>query len=171
MKIFLLGYMGSGKSTIGKRLSERLKMNFVDFDSYIEEETGRSIAEIFENDGEEQFRQLEHDYLKKIIDMDNIVIALGGGTPCYHNNIELINKNGISVFISVSAEKLAQRLLKVKNKRPLIRNLNKKELRPFIEANLEERLPIYQKAHYIISTESYDEKQITEYIMKKIYPE
>lgn len=168
MKIFLLGYMGSGKSTIGKRLAEKLKMSFIDFDSYIEKETGRSIAEIFENDREEQFRQLEHDYLKKIIDMDNIVVSLGGGTPCYHNNIELINKNGISVFLLVSAEKLVQRLMKVKNKRPLIRNLNEKELRPFIEANLEERIPIYQKAHHIISTENLSAEQVTEQILLSI---
>src|ERR1051325_4222519 len=107
MKIFLMGYMGSGKSTIGKLLASKLHLNFTDFDDYIETWEKKTVADIFENEGEDKFRQLEHIYLKEIILKDNTVISLGGGTPCFNNNIEIINKNGISVFIEMDAAALA----------------------------------------------------------------
>ena len=146
--------MGSGKSSIGKHFAEMMKSDFIDFDRHIEKETGKTITEIFDKDGEEKFRFLEHEYLKKLLHKENVVISLGGGTPCFHNNIDLINKNGISVYLEMSVDALVKRLSKARNKRPLIRDLNEIDLKYFIEENLEKRVPIYKQAKIIINAET-----------------
>jgi len=177
MKVFLIGYMGSGKSTVGKRLVEKLSrrdetnFDFIDFDKLIEKETGKTITEIFDSDGEEKFRLLEHEYLKKLLNKENAVISLGGGTPCFHNNIQVINNNGISVYLEMSSDSLINRLSKAKNKRPLIRDLNEVDLKSFIEANLEKRKPVYQKANHIIQSDQLSTDVIIEKIMKVIKKE
>ena len=91
MKIYLVGYMGSGKSSVGNLLAEKLKLGFIDFDRYIENEAGKTIAEIFDEDGEDKFREMEHRHLQNVLGKQNVVISLGGGTPCFHNNMESIN--------------------------------------------------------------------------------
>ena len=91
MTIFLVGYMGSGKSTLGKKLAYNLKYNFIDLDTYIEEQEGRTINEIFNDDGEDNFRKLERVYLHRVIDIENVVISVGGGTPCFFDNMEQMN--------------------------------------------------------------------------------
>lgn len=146
MKIYLIGYMGSGKSTVGELLSRQMKLDFIDFDRFIEKETGRSIPEIFDSLGEDKFRELEHDHLKKVLNKDNVIISLGGGTPCFYNNMELINNNGLSIYLEMDVDTLVKRLSKARNKRPLIRDLSDDELRYFIEANLEKRQAVYQQA-------------------------
>ena len=153
MKVFLIGYMGSGKSTIGKKLAEKLKLNFIDLDGFIETESRKTISEIFESEGEEKFRSLEQKYLAEIIKKDNAVISLGGGTPCFHDNMELINKNGISVYIEMSVDTLVKRLIKARKKRPLIQGMNEVDLKKFVEANLERRLPYYTQASHTIKVE------------------
>lgn len=168
MKIFLIGFMGSGKSTIGKLLAEKLGMDFIDFDRHIEQETGKTIPEIFDMEGEDTFRLLEHEYLKKLLDKDRVVIALGGGTPCFHNNMELINKNGTSVYISMSVDTLVKRVSKARNKRPLIRDLNDVDLKYFIETNLEKRLPDYRQAHLSVCAEDMNAEQVAEVIRKSV---
>jgi len=168
MKIFLIGYMGSGKSTVGKRLAEKINFDFIDFDKHIEKETGKTITEIFDADGEEKFRLLEHEYLKKLLNKENVVISLGGGTPYFHNNIQLINKNGISIYLEMSLDVLVKRLSKARKKRPLIRDLNEVDLKYFIEANLEKRKPIYQKANHIIQSDHLFADDLAEEIIKLI---
>lgn len=160
--------MGSGKSTVGKRLAEKLNVDFIDFDKHIEKETGKIITEIFDKDGEEKFRLLEHEYLKKLLNKENVIISLGGGTPCFHNNIHLINNNGISVYLEMSSDALVKRLLKAKNKRPLIRGLNEVDLRYFVEANLEKRKPVYQKANYLVPCDQLSADDISEKIITLI---
>lgn len=160
--------MGSGKSTIGKWLAEKLNLNFIDFDKHIEKETGKTITEIFNAAGEEKFRMLEHEHLKKILNKENVVISLGGGTPCFHDNIQLINKNGISIYLEMSLDALVTRLSKAKNKRPLIRDLKGGDLKYFIGANLEKRKPFYQKANHIIQAENHSTDDLTDAIMKLI---
>ena len=160
--------MGSGKSTIGKLLAEKLGMDFIDFDRHIEQETGKTIPEIFDMEGEDTFRLLEHEYLKKLLDKDRVVIALGGGTPCFHNNMELINKNGTSVYISMSVDTLVKRVSKARNKRPLIRDLNDVDLKYFIETNLEKRLPDYRQAHLSVCAEDMNAEQVAEVIRKSV---
>ncbi|MFH1005316.1 MAG: shikimate kinase [Bacteroidota bacterium] len=168
MKLFLIGYMGSGKSSVGRRLSEKLKMDFIDFDDHIEKEYGKTITEIFDTEGEEKFRELEHQHLKTFLKKNNIIVSLGGGTPCYHNNIELINENSISVYIEMSVDALVKRLAKAKNKRPLIRDMNEFDLKFFIESNLKKRIPIYRKAHISINAENLSEEQLAEIIVKSL---
>lgn len=168
MKLFLMGYMGSGKSTIGKLLAKKLKWDFIDLDKYIEKHAGKKITEIFENDGEIKFRKLEHECLKRLLNKDNIVIALGGGTPCFHNNIDLINKNGVSIYLKVNVDILAGRLFKGENKRPLIRNLNKTELILFIKKTLKERVSIYKQADLSIHIKHQNVEEVIDKIGKKI---
>src|SRR5688500_7831796 len=110
MKIFLLGYMGCGKSSAGKKLANKLGFEFIDLDEMIEKQYQKSVSEIFETEGENKFREYEHNCLKGLLDKENIVISLGGGTPCYYNNMELINTHGTSIYLKMSTEVLASRL-------------------------------------------------------------
>lgn len=146
MKVFLLGYMGCGKSTIGRKLANILQYKFIDLDEFIENEELHSITGIFEEKGEDYFRNIESQYLRKVIEHDNAVISLGGGTPCFNNNIETINTSGKSVYISLTPKMLCNRLINAKQNRPLIANKSVNELLEYIEVNLSERLPFYQKA-------------------------
>lgn len=168
MKIFLIGYMGCGKSTVGKILSQLLNFGFIDFDRYIENATGKTISHIFENEGEEKFRELEKKYLEEICSLNNVVISLGGGTPCFFNNIDRINKHGISVYLEMSVDSLVKRLSKAKRKRPLIQGMNSVDLKYFIEANLEKRKPVYTQAHHIIDSENKTPEELAELILGKI---
>lgn len=170
MKLFLIGYMGSGKSTVGKFLAQKLSSDFIDFDDYIEKKQGKTISEIFQTEGEKKFRELENESLKKLLVKKNTVISLGGGTPCFHNNMELINQNGTSVYIEMSVDALAKRLIKARKKRPLIEGMNEMDLRFFIAANLEKRLPFYLQAHHRIKSENQTAEQLAEKIAKEIFP-
>lgn len=168
MKIYLIGYMGSGKSTIGRMVADQMKLDFIDFDTYIEGLEKKTVAEIFDSNGENKFRELEHEHLKKLLNEDNCVISLGGGTPCFHNNLALIRENGTSVYLEMDVATLVNRLYQARNKRPLIRGLNKMELKYFIEANLEKRKPIYQQAHFSVSGTGRNKEEIVEEINKKL---
>ena len=170
MKIFLIGYMGSGKSTVGKHLAEKLALKFIDLDDYIEKESGKTIPEIFEKEGEEKFRSMERVFLEQIIKKDNAVIALGGGTPCFHNNMGLILKNGVSVYMQMEPGALVKRLIKARRKRPLIEGMNEVDLQFFIEANLEKRLPYYIQATHIVKSENQSAEELAnkiELLVKK----
>jgi shikimate kinase len=158
--------MGSGKSTTGKLLAEKLKKDFIDLDIHIEETTGKTIKEIFDTEGEESFRFIEHEFLKKLMSKNNVVISLGGGTPCFYNTMELINQNGTSVYIEMGVDTLVKRLSKVQNKRPLIRGINEVDLKYFINTNIEDRLPFYGKADYIIQAEKKTADELAEIIEK-----
>jgi shikimate kinase len=166
MKIYLIGYMGSGKSSVGELLAAKLKLSFIDFDRYIEKETGKTVAEIFDTEGEDKFREMEHEYLKKLLGKEDVVVSLGGGTPCFHNNIDIINKNGTSVYLKMDVDTLVKRLFKARNKRPLIRGLNETELKYFIEANLEKRWAIYEQAHFTVDGSGLSPVEIAEEIRK-----
>jgi shikimate kinase len=167
MKIFLVGYMGSGKSTAGKRLAETLGLAFADLDEYIEKETGRSIGEIFEKDGEERFREMENNALKHFLDVDDIVISVGGGTPCFYDNMELMNRNGVTVYLKMSADSLAERLVKAEHKRPLIKDMSEFDLKNFITTNLEKREPFYLQAQYKVKGKNLDVNELAEFIRKE----
>lgn len=160
--------MGSGKSTIGKKLARMLNMNFADLDACIEKESGKTISEIFESEGEKKFRLLEKKYLKEIVKKDNLVISLGGGTPCFNNNIELINQTGISIYLKTDVDTLVKRLIKAKKKRPLIEEMNEMDLKKFIKKNLMERLPYYEKAIYKIKTSEQSPDELALEIIKLI---
>ena len=166
--IFLIGYMGSGKSTVGKRLAKKLNFNFIDLDSFIEEENKLTISEIFTKLGENEFRALEHNALKKLISNTHTVISCGGGTPCYYNNIELMNNNGITIYIKMSIDTLAQRLFNAKQKRPLVANLSTiTELKKIINEQLEKREAFYQQAQYTVKGKNLNLNELALFIENK----
>lgn len=142
--------MGSGKSTTGKKLAKKLGYEFLDSDTLIVEQYGMSINEIFDHLGEESFRESETRLLKELISRSNLVVSTGGGLPCHSGNMDIINRNGISIYLKVSYSVLFNRLLNRKYKRPLIRNLSDQELKFFIEKKLSRREPFYNKATHIV---------------------
>lgn len=152
MHIFLIGFMGCGKTSIGKRLAKRLKCPFYDTDFMIEQGAGFSIREIFELHGESFFRQIEANTLRHLSNLPKGVVATGGGMPCFQQNMDLINQIGKSFFLSVCPEQLCQRLMGGQNKRPLLQGMLHDEeiLRAFIVQKLQERLFFYRQAHYHI---------------------
>ena len=152
MNIVLLGYMGCGKSTIGRRLAERLKLRFFDLDELIEEQEGQQISELFASKGELYFRKTEAEVLRSFIaENDNFVLALGGGTPCYANNMDfLLEQHLKTVYLKAQLKTLVERLRDQKEQRPLISSFNESELTEFIAKHLFERRYYYEKAglHY-----------------------
>ena len=150
MKIFLIGFMGCGKTTLGGRLAAKLNYEFVDLDKTLEESAGKSIAEYFKIHGEQEFRKFERQVLQTTYFPENAVISTGGGAPCYFDNIEWMNRNGVTVYISMSPKALAVRLKNAKNERPLLKDLTDEELVEFISGKLQERDPYYLKAKYIV---------------------
>lgn len=153
-----MGYMGSGKSTIGKELSKILGYKFVDLDTFIETQEALSIPEIFKNKGEIYFRRKEMQYLKQLLDTEEkMVLALGGGTPCYGINMDLISsqKNVQSIYLKASLNELYKRLLPEKSKRPLISHLKgEDDFMEFLGKHLFERAAYYSKAENTISTDN-----------------
>lgn len=159
--IFLIGYMGSGKTTLGKGLAARCDINFIDLDDYIEEKAGMTIKEIFATKGEAAFRLLERETLQEVSKFGNTVVACGGGTPCFAGNMELMNSNGITVLLLTSHARLLERLKRGRHKRPLIANLDDEQLNKFIAEQLEKRMAHYSKAKETFdSTTLEDENQI-----------
>ncbi len=167
MRIYLIGYMGSGKTTTGKKLADRLEYGFVDLDDMIENKYRISIPYIFDKYDENAFRKLEKETLSETFGADNIVVATGGGTPCFFNNMEKINSNGVSVYLSMESNSLMKRLLRAKRKRPLLSGKNPDELLTFIKTQLEWREPFYLKAKIIINGDNPDidllEKQVQKF--------
>lgn len=145
--VYLLGYMGSGKSTIGKSLARKLKISFIDLDKYIEQKHNLSINSIFATKGENEFRKIEREALIEVSMLENHVVSLGGGTPCFFDNIDIINNSGKSIYLKMSIGMLVSRLINAKTKRPLIEGKNKEELYRFIELQLEDRAVFYSKAN------------------------
>jgi shikimate kinase len=141
--------MGCGKSTMGRKLAQRLNLCFIDLDKYIEERNFRTIPTLFAEEGEEGFRLLEKKALEEIADFENLVIATGGGAPCFFDNMELMNRTGTTIYIAPPTEVLVDRLVKSKNERPLIKGKSREELTRFIDENLRKRAPFYEKASLI----------------------
>ena len=152
VKIVLLGYMGSGKTTVGKQLAERLQLQFLDLDDFIEEKEKMSIADIFGSRGELYFRKQENIHLKEVLQQqDNFVLSVGGGTPCYGKNLEAILNSSKTVFyLKVPIAELAQRLSEQKAQRPLVSHIPDDELPEFIGKHLFERSEFYNQAYEVI---------------------
>lgn len=151
MKIFLIGFMGCGKSTLGRKLAHRLGYTLIDLDHQIEKITKCTVAEYFTANGEETFRQLESNTLQQLDYPQNCVIATGGGTPCYFDNMDWMNANGLTIYIEMKPYALAKRLEQGIAKRPLLSNLSEEGIVQFIENKLEERNPFYKKAAVILN--------------------
>jgi len=167
MVISLVGYMGCGKTTIGRKIARRLGYGFVDLDYKIEEEYKHSIRDIFEKYTEDSFRKIEHTVLRQVLQKDNIVVAMGGGTACFYNNMEYINETTTSVYIKMSAEALSSRLVKSKNPRPLITGKTHDDLLKFVSKQLYEREAYYKKAHFTINGLSIDIAKLIDLVNPK----
>ena len=155
MRIFLIGFMGSGKTHWGRQLSARLELPFYDLDGVIVENEHRSVAEIFSDKGEEYFRYMEKETLEQIVDgKEDFILSCGGGTPCFFNNIELMKKAGKVIWLNTSVDVLKQRLLKERRSRPLISEVDDEELRRYIIRKLSERRMYYQQADVTVSEEN-----------------
>ena len=151
-RIFLIGYMGSGKTTVGQLLATRLGYNFIDMDTYIEEKQFKSVHQIFVELGEAKFRLLEQHCLHEIADFDHVIISTGGGAPCFFDNMNYMNEHGISIYLKLSPEQLAVRLGDSHtNKRPLLAERKGEELLRFIREGLELREPYYSQASFCVT--------------------
>ena len=146
-QIFLIGYMGSGKTTIGKKLAARLGYSFIDMDTHIEEKQFKSVNQIFADLGEQEFRKMEQDCLHEVAEFEHTIISTGGGAPCYFDNMEFMNAHGLTVYLKLTPTELANRLENSKaNKRPLLSNRKGDELLQFISEGLSKREPFYNQA-------------------------
>ncbi len=150
--IYLMGFMGSGKTFLAKKVRQELNIPFYDLDQEIEKYYKNSIENIFKLKGEKFFRDLETKVLKSLVTYSPGMVSLGGGTPCFNDNINFLNSDGITIFIDTPPELICSRLQKDKNKRPLLSNIkeNPKKLLEFVEYKLAERKPFYQQAKFII---------------------
>ncbi len=151
-KIFLIGFMGSGKTHWGAIWAKDLNMPFFDLDTQIEEAEQKTVAEIFEKKGEVYFREKEAVALRSFASKDNCIIACGGGTPCFDDNMQWMNKQGATIYLQSAAKDILQRVLEEQDKRPLIKNLNEAELLFFIQQKLKEREPFYTQAKIVLQT-------------------
>ncbi len=151
MRIYLTGYMGSGKSTLGRKLARHAGLQFVDMDHYIEMRNCKTIPQIFAEEGEAEFRKKERKALQELSEFTDVVVATGGGAPCFFDNMELMNRTGKTIFLNIEPKILADRLLESKTERPLIKGKSKDELIHFIGHTLEERNEFYKLARYQIT--------------------
>jgi shikimate kinase len=151
-RIYLIGYMGSGKSTLGKRLANRMNYGFLDTDQVFEEKYACTIYDFFLTHGEAEFRKLEHKILRDTLKISGVIISTGGGTPCHYNNMELINQHGFSIYLQMPADALHQRLKRTRRVRPLTIGKNEAELADYIKTNLREREEYYKQASLSVSS-------------------
>jgi shikimate kinase len=170
MKIVLLGYMASGKSSIGRRLSDKINMPLIDLDDYISDKENLSIPEIFKQKGEIYFRNIEHKYVKEVLlENDNFILALGGGTPCYANNMQFINStDATSIYLQGSTKTMIDRLIRKKAKRPLVAFLSDEQIPEFVAKHLFERRPFYEQAKVTVKIDDKKKKEVAEEIYKML---
>jgi len=147
--IFLTGYMGCGKTTLGKFIARKTGLQFIDMDLFIENRYRKTINDIFEERGEDGFRLIERNELENVAQFENVIVSTGGGLPCFFDNMDVMNNSGITIYLQTSVDLLVERLFKAKEKRPLIKDKNLDELRVFVEENLYKREKFYKKAKII----------------------
>jgi len=156
-RIILVGYMGSGKTTVGKALSKETGMMFYDLDWYIESRMRKSVSQIFAERGEEGFRKIEYNMLHEVAEFEDVIISCGGGTPCFFDNMDYLNQQGDVVYLKATPETLYKHLLMAKIERPLLKGKSSEELIAYITEHLKERSPFYEKARHILDVNVLDE--------------
>lgn len=167
-RIFLIGYMGVGKTTAGRELAKVLNFEFIDLDHFIQTRYNKEISQIFAEEGESRFREIENSVLKEISTFENILVSTGGGAPCFFDNMDIMNQSGITIYLKATPELLTNRLLTSnREKRPLIKDKTEEELLNFIITNLEKRDPYYSRAKIIFESEELVNKSdIGKYVSK-----
>ena len=166
MRIILFGFMGSGKSTYGRKLAKKMNHEFIDLDHYIESREKESIKHIFSHQGEDRFREIERECLLEILKKDNYVLATGGGTPCFYDNMKVMNQYGLTIYLKLDIKTLVSRLINAKINRPLIWGKSEKELTDFIKKTLKKRKKYYKKAHLTINAKDLDIRRLRNRIEK-----
>ena len=151
-RIFLIGYMGAGKTTVGKVLSRQLGLSFIDLDHYIEG-YHKTVGQLFAEKGEDAFRDIERRMLREVAAFEDVLVSTGGGAPCFFDNMEFMNGAGQTVYLKVSVEELAKRLELCKSTRPILKGRSGDELKAFIAESLEKREPFYSKASIVFDAE------------------
>src|SRR5574344_779234 len=167
-RIILIGYMGAGKTTIGKVLAREMGMDFYDLDNYIEGRFHQKIPEVFAEKGEEGFREVERKMLHEVAEFENIVLSCGGGTPCFFDNMDYMNRMGTTIFLDASPDTIIAHLKMSHTVRPLLQNKSGEELRAYIENQLEARRPYYNKAKYTFDVNVLDDFQKVTQVAKTI---
>lgn len=168
--IVLVGYMGSGKTTVGRQLAQALGRTFYDLDWYIEMRYHRTVPQLFEERGEEGFRELERNMLHEAAEFEDIVLSCGGGTPCFFDNMDYICSVSESVYLKATPEVLAQHLKMRKVERPLLQGKSEDELLDFIRTSLKDREPFYLKAKHVVDVtllDNYDKLQISVQLIRE----
>ena len=168
MKVFLIGFMGSGKSTVARKLASRLGYESLDLDALIEQGEGQTIDELFGQQGEDYFRKLEYTYLRKLEDKQQAVIATGGGTPCYHRNMDYMNATGITVYLKMTPARLHSRLKNAGGSRPLLKGQAGKDLLQSIVEKLDEREDFYREATLVVDGFNLDVSFLAEEIIRRL---
>ncbi len=156
-RIVLVGYMGSGKTTVGKALSKETGMMFYDLDWYIENRMHTTVSKLFTERGEEAFRKIEYNMLHEVAEFEDVIISCGGGTPCFFDNMDYLNQQGDVVYLKASPDTLYKHLLMAKVERPLLKGKSPEELIAYITEHLKERAPFYEKARYTIDVNVLDD--------------
>lgn len=159
-RIFIIGYMCSGKSSVSRKLANRLGYQAFDTDDLFEEKYHISVQDFFDKYGEDYFRKFESEILKKTGEMHNVVVSTGGGTPCFFDNMQWMNENGTTVFVKISPMTAVNRLLTARRKRPLIYGKNEEELKQYVENHYNSRLPYYEQATFTVKGENVDLDEI-----------
>ena len=157
-RIFLIGYMGAGKTTLGKAFARAMGLTFIDLDWYIEERFHKTIRELFTERGEDAFRDLERRMLHEAGEFEDVVISVGGGTPCFFDNVDYMNSVGETVFLDVDIRVLFRRLKIAKQQRPLLDGKSDEELMLFIQEALQKRLPFYTRAKHTFNGEKLEDR-------------
>lgn len=155
-RIIILGYMGAGKTTVGKALSKEINIPFYDLDWYIESRMRKTVKQIFDEKGEEGFRKIEHTMLHEVAEFENVIISCGGGTPCFFNNMDYMNQQGETIYLKATPEVLYGHLKMGKTVRPLLLNKTPEEVKVFIKEQLKIREPYYAKAKYTLDVNLMD---------------
>lgn len=167
-RIFLVGYMGSGKTTVGQMLAKHYGYSFIDLDTYIENRMMKKINNIFSEMGEGKFREIEQRMLQEVSEMENIVVSTGGGAACFFNNMELMNESGVCIYLRLTVDNLAQRLYKARASRPLIKDKTIEELPVFVAEMLAQREPFYNKAMIVVDNNVNNPSEIERIIIDRI---
>ena len=166
-RIILIGYMGAGKTTVGKQLADSLGLQFYDLDWYIETRMHRKISQIFAERGEEGFRIIERNMLHEVAEFENVVLSCGGGTPCFFDNMDYMNQQGDVVYLKARPEVRYKHLMMGKTERPLIKGKSKEELMDFIKEQLQKREPFYTKARFTLDVSLMDNYEKIKISVKK----
>ena len=167
-RIILIGYMGAGKTTIGKALSKELGIIFYDLDWYIENRMRKTVSQIFAERGEEGFRKIEYNMLHEVAEFEDVIISCGGGTPCFFDNMDYLNQQGQVVYLKAEPEVLYKHLQMARVERPLLKGKSQEELLTFIREQLERREPYYSKARYTLDVSLMDSYDKIKYSVEKL---